>query len=194
MIPEAFLVCALAVQPVFVAEQPPVSSHLIHNLTHTPAFIRFFQKDRRKVLVVAGMASVVRDLRKRGYWAFGAYTYDGLGLTKYHAVMEPWKMAFQENAFHSVYWLHPNHFKSSFVESLIQVIPLVAIEGFLMFDEELYPDWKPFLIYMAWTKLPFREGTLSIWQKPKDELYTRKERLRNKAAILMGLRVLQRQA
>lgn len=186
---------------------PQVPAHLIQTITQAPAFISYVTKRKdSRILVVAGMASIITNLRARGFNAFGAHTYDGLGTTRWHAVMEPEKMAFRPEQFHSVYWLHPNHIQDDFLGALAQVIPLISWEGFLMFDESIYPQWSLFLRYMAWDKLPFKEGVLSIWRKPAGELRQGPPRIKGRLLVfrnflgqripawIFGLRQIQESA
>jgi hypothetical protein len=163
---ELFLIAALTMPPAF-SGPAPLRGHVLHDIVSIPQFMDYVARGKRPLLVVGGMSEIVRNMRKRGHRAFGATTEDGFASTRWHSVMEAGRMAFQHESFHSVYWLHLPPSKREGTLMLEQAVRLIVEGGFLVFDELTYASWPKELMALGWDRLPFKEGVLTIWNRPQ---------------------------
>lgn len=121
-----------------------------------------------RVLLAGGNPGWVRVFRAEGWNAFGALTDDDpRGATSWHAVTDPGHLSFLSESVQAVFWLRANALRTLDHAILLEVIRLVTPQGYLIFNEETYPDWPTLLIFMGWEPTFFHWHSLDIWQKKK---------------------------
>lgn len=156
MIVAAFLTSALALPLLSAPQGMHVESHI--------TFSKFLSMEQR-ILLVGGDPAWVGVFRSAGLKAFGALTEDQPGATARHAVSDPKDLSFLANQFQALYWLHPNNFGASGLIWLAESTRLLQFGGYLIFNEEHYPDWPVWMVYQSWDRMPFRLGPLVIYKK-----------------------------
>lgn len=159
MINALFLVTALALPALGFTPTKMEQSHV--------TFSKFLKLEQR-ILLVGGNPQFVELFRENGLKAFGALTEDQPGVTPYHIVTEPKDIGFKKEVFQAVYWLHKNMFGASGLVFLDEATRLIQVGGYLLFDDEQYTEWPSWMHTMPWwDRMPFRLGTLVIYQKRK---------------------------
>jgi hypothetical protein len=183
VIAEAFLTCALTMPSIW-ATQPAIEPvgpirHFItairtfdgfgDDITRSHRFLSKGDRSKGNVLLSGGDPVRVTLLRMEGVEAFGALTLDRPYGTKYHAVGDAGALPFTDGVFRVIYWLDQNPTRDVFYAALKDALILLESGGFLVFDEQNYPEWPKLLRHWKYEPLPLVFGRLSIWQKPGEQ-------------------------
>lgn len=166
MLAEGVLICAMAL--------PAVGHHIGNPLINEEVSFAHMLGAFGPVLIVGCDPLRVTLFRKMGVQAFGAMTKD-IKPDQWSVIADPDHLPFQSKTFQSVHFEHPNplHQENGF-EWCREVVKLVEPEGYLFFDESVYPSWKVWLLGWGWQRLPFVLGHYSVWQKHNFENFLRR--------------------
>lgn len=187
MIAEAFLIAALAPQPLFMQDGPPEPRHEVSAQVHAEetrrdTFLRAFlltteflgYSERRKhdtsarTLVIDGeYPKLVGLLRDYGIKAFGLDLFKTQIRTPFHAIGQAGLMPFAHESFYVTYWLSGISDPDHWLQILRDAITVVEQGGFFIFSpSQVGFPWHEELLHQNWKKLPFKIHGLEIWQKP----------------------------
>lgn len=191
MIAEVFLCAAISAPPAFSMHSlvKPVAAMqtvelMREALEHYPrrhsrlgmeaeiVVLERFIKGR--VLLIGGDPIFTRNLRQVGVKAFGAYSEDYSGLTRWHAVTDVGQLAFKDSAFDAVFWHHIGQEPGLMMQWLVDATMLVAPSGFFLFDESQIhlQHWAVYLLAQGWHKVLHHDKSmqLSIYQRPAKKI------------------------
>lgn len=165
MIPETFLLCAMALPPQMAfprRSQGEAIRLVLDGIRLSRAVLHI----SGRVLVVGGDPVWVNMFRRYGIKAFGALTDDAPGATIFHVLADADLLPFAGESFEAVHWRQPSFKGESNFKELSSVIAVIEHAGYLIFTSGDYPDWPDQLKAFGWSKVPILWSGMSIWQKP----------------------------
>lgn len=170
MISEVFLTCALATTPGLSFTKGYTDGDVRgHNaLTSSADFLSYInQRNHGKVLLVGGDPRLIAEFMQHGLKrTFGVLTDFHPKINRRQAIADPEAMPFLGASMIAVFWMVPGNDAMTY-KALKDAIALIVPNGYFIYENKKFTDWKHLLNNWGWHKLPFMFGPYVLWQKPE---------------------------